>query len=125
MTDIIQLAEVDIQSTLGTINTNLKEVKARIDEEFSTLLDKKITVKDIADAKRSVADARKIYNALENKRKSIKAEWNNPYVAFEAEYKETISSLTTYINNIKEQIDFIEKQEFESKNVDIHYEKNR
>ena len=111
MKDITTIAKVDIQSTLGTITSNLKEVKIKLDEEFKGLATKKVTLEELPEAKKSIAEARKLYTAIENKRKSIKREWNKPYTEFEAELKETISSLTAYINNIKEQVNELEEQE--------------
>lgn len=114
-TELVEIAKVDIKSTLGTITSNLKEVKARLDEEFKDSIEKKITKDEFAIAKKSLADARKLYKALEEKRKSIKKDWNTPYVEFEKEYKEATGSLTKYANNLKEQIEVFEKEETEQK----------
>ena len=114
-TELVEIAKVDIKSTLGTITSNLKEVKARLDEEFKDSIEKKITKDEFAIAKKSLADARKLYKALEEKRKSIKKDWNTPYVEFEKEYKEATESLTKYANNLKEQIEIFEREETEKK----------
>lgn len=119
MKDIKKVVNVKIQSTLGSIETNLAEVKIQLDEEFKGMLEKKVTLSQLPEAKKSVADARKIYQALEKKRISIKKEWNKPYDSFNEKYKEAMSSLTLYIDNIKSQISEIEEAQKEEKLKEI------
>lgn len=119
MKNITEIARVDIQSTLGTITSNLDEVEVRLNEEFEELLNLKITEEDLKVAKDSLADARKLKKALEDKRKSIKKEWNKPYDDFEKKFKKAISSVDKYIENVDKQVKDFELKEIESKKEDI------
>lgn len=114
-TELVEIAKVNIRVTESIITSNLKEVKARLDKELEGLLDKKITKEELPKAKKSLADARKIYLEIDKKRKSIKREILKPYDNIEVEFENATESLTKYANNLKKQIEVFEKEETEKK----------
>lgn len=113
--DLVAIADTKIQATLGVITDNLDGVKERLKKEFEPYMGKEISIDNLADAKRTRSDANKIFNAMESKRKSIKKEWNTPYLEWEKGYKDAIKYITDYLNEVDVKIKATEQKIVEEK----------
>lgn len=111
--------ELMVKAQPGTITENFKELKQRLDTEMQKYQDAVVSADNIKDAKKSLADLRKLLTACEEKRKSIKKEYAEPYMEFETKYKVMLESLYQVINNIDEQIKALDKAELDQKMTDI------
>ena len=113
------VAEVKVQATPGKIVDNLQEVKAILKEEFEPFMGKEVTLNTLADAKKSLADARKVWTTIDTKRKSIKKDWNKPYDEWKKSLDDSTKYLTAYINELDGKIKETEQELLKKKMEDI------
>lgn len=110
--------ELNLSAEVGTIEygdiTNLPSyihsyLKALMPEiECGIVPPGAVTKENVADAKKTLADLRKLEEKLEDERKRIKGIWNEPYDRFEKEYKEKTGLLDAAITNLAKQVKDIE-----------------
>lgn len=108
-----------INPVLGSIDSNLDEVKKSITEYCDQYKNLVVTEDTIADSKQLVADIRKQKKALDDLRKKIKTEWNKPYVELENKIKELLEQYDEPINLISDQLTEFEEERKAEKRKEI------
>lgn len=95
----------------GEIINNFGAIKAQVAAKVAPYMGLIFQDDDIKDAKNTLADLRKMRTVIEDKRKAIKKQWNQPYDAFEKEVKQITSIIDQPIGEIDAQIkDFEERR---------------
>lgn len=111
--------EIIVNEQLGTIQSNFDDLKLALSEKMEVYKNTVYTDETIKDAKSDVADLRKLVTQIEGRRKEIKAKWNEPYVAFEAQVKELTAIINEPINEINKNIEDYERRRVEAKKKEI------
>jgi chemotaxis protein histidine kinase CheA len=99
-TNIILRADV----TAGQIMDNFDDIRAAVIERVKPYQGLVFQDEDIPEAKRTASDLQKMVDAVEDKRKAIKKQWNEPYMLFEQKAKELVALITEPQAAIKAQI---------------------
>ena len=108
------LIPVRVVNQIGTIEDNLDAVEASIRKRVEEYGRMAVTEDTVKEGRQSLADIRKEKAALDKERKAIKAQWMQPYLAFEGRAKKIIALYDEPIEAINSQIkqyDAIHKQE--------------
>ena len=93
----------------GEIINNFAAIKAQVAAKVAPYMGLVFGDEDIRDAKSTVAELRKMRTAIEDKRKAIKKQWNEPYAAFEDEVKQITAIIDEPIEEIDTQIKSFEE----------------
>lgn len=104
------MGEFELKIKAGSISTNLDSLKAELSDISEQYKGVVITEKTVPDAKKDLARLRAIVKDIEDRRKSVKNEWNAPYKAFEAEVKAALEIINEPIEEIDKQIKEFAKQ---------------
>ncbi len=104
------MGEFELKIKAGSISTNLDSLKAELSEISEQCKGVVITEKTVPDAKKDLARLRAIVKDIEDRRKSVKKEWNAPYTAFETEVKQALEIINAPIDEINRQIKEFESQ---------------
>lgn len=102
----------DFQLTIkeGVISTNLEALKAEL-TEIAERHDGVIVTEDtVPEAKKDLAELRKVAKEIDDRRKTVKKEWNKPYTDFENEVKAALEIINKPIALIDGQIKEFEAQ---------------
>jgi hypothetical protein len=95
----------------GEIINNFSAIKAQVEAKIAPFVGLVFRDDDIRDAKGTLADLRKMRTVIEDKRKAVKKQWNEPYDAFEKEVKQITEIIDRPIMEIDAQIkDFEERR---------------
>lgn len=94
----------------GEIINNFAAIKAQVAAKVAPYMGLVFCDEDIRDAKSTVAELRKMRTAIEDKRKAIKKQWNEPYAAFEDEVKQITAIIDEPIEEIDTQIKSFEER---------------
>lgn len=70
-----------------------------------------VTPANLVDAKADLAHLRKVVDACETERKTLKKQWEKPYKEWEALYKRAIDPLQECISGISDQVKALDEQE--------------
>lgn len=103
----------------GRIQTNFEQVKAQLAEQVSPYENVVFTEETKADAKKTVADLRKLKKSIDDERKEVKKQWMAPYEKFESEVKDLLSMVDRPINFINGQVEEFEKKRLEERKAEI------
>lgn len=107
---------------LKTIEWNHEEIKAQVAQKVSEYKGLVYTDDNIKAAKADVAALRKFVQALENKRKEVKAKCMEPYELFEKQIKEIVAIVNEPISLIDSQIKEVEEaRKIEKKGEILEY----
>lgn len=101
------------------IETNKEAVKAALAERVAPYKTLVVTPESKSNAKKDLADLRKIVNGIEEQRKMVKQTWMAPYMLYDADCKELVGDVNEAINNINDQVKAIEVAEKEQKKNDL------
>lgn len=104
----------------GSIKTNFIDVKKIVIEEAKQYETVVFTEETKTDAKKTVADLRKLRKAVDDSRKEVKKQWMVPYEKFEAEVKELLSAVDKPINHINDQIEAFEAKRLKERKKEIN-----
>ena len=96
----------------GKIECNFAEIKADLETMMSAYTSLEITEEGIKDAKVDLATLRKIYKAVDDKRKEVKKDFMQPYTEFEENVKDLLQVINIPINMIDGKL-----KEFDAKRV--------
>lgn len=99
----------------GEIINNFDAIKAQIAKRIEPYMGLVFGDDDIRDAKSTLAELRKMRATIEDKRKSIKKQWNEPYVQFENQVKEITEIIDRPIVEIDEQVKAYEERRKDQK----------
>lgn len=117
-----QITELQVSYQAGVITGNFEEVKSSLQAKLEDYQNVVYTADTVKDAKKDVAELRKLRKVIDDKRKEIKKSWNDPYKAFEEMTKELITLIDEPINYISSQIDSFEEQRKAEKRSKIEEE---
>ena len=109
------MLEVQISRNNGTIDFNFEEIKEALTAELELYKNLVFTEDTKADAKKTVAELRKLKKQISDKRIEVKKLYMQPYTDFEAKVKELDKLINEPITFISEQIDAFEQKRIEEK----------
>lgn len=100
----------ELQITKGSISTNLDTLKQELEEIAKNYEGVVVSEDTIPIAKKDLASLRALVKEVEDRRKAVKKEWNQPYADFEAEVKNALAIINKPIDLINEQLKEFESQ---------------
>ena len=109
------MLEVQISRNNGTIDFNFEDLKDALTGELEFYKNLVFTEDTKADAKKTVAELRKLKKQINDKRIEVKKLYMQPYTDFEAKVKELDKLINEPIAYISEQIDVFEQKRIEEK----------
>lgn len=109
------MLEVQISRNNGTIDFNFEDIKEALTAELELYKNLVFTEDTKADAKKTVAELRKLKKQISDKRIEVKKLYMQPYTDFEAKVKELDKLINEPITFISEQIDAFEQKRIEEK----------
>ena len=109
------MLEVQISRNNGTIDFNFEDLKDALTAELELYKNLVFTEDTKADAKKTVAELRKLKKQISDKRIEVKKLYMQPYTNFEAKVKELDKLINEPIAYISEQIDAFEQKRIEEK----------
>lgn len=109
------MLEVQISRNNGTIDFNFEDLKEALTAELELYKNLVFTEDTKADAKKTVAELRKLKKQISDKRIEVKKLYMQPYADFEAKVKELDKLINEPIAYISEQIDAFEQKRIEEK----------
>lgn len=89
---------------IKSIDWNFEELKKEVAERAANYLNLVYSDDQIKEAKKDRADLNKFKQALDKKRKEVKAQVMDPYKEFESQIKEVVAIVDEVVNNIDSQI---------------------
>lgn len=109
--------ELVVKTKPATIEENLKDLEVWLVGEITPFVgqEKSVSVDNLKDAKKSLADLRKLQEQLEKKRKSIKNQVLKPYKDFEGKYKKAVDVLTKHIFKLDNAVKNLEEKQKQEK----------
>lgn len=109
------MLEVQISRNNGTIDFNFEDLKDALTAELELYKNLVFTEETKTDAKKTVAELRKLKKQISDKRIEVKKLYMQPYTDFEAKVKELDKLINEPIAYISEQIDAFEQKRIEEK----------
>lgn len=109
------MLEVQIVRNNGTIDFNFEDIKDALASELELYKNLVFTEETKTDAKKTVAELRKLKKQISDKRIEVKKLYMQPYTDFEAKVKELDKLINEPITFISEQIDAFEQKRIEEK----------
>lgn len=100
----------ELQITKGSISTNLDTLKQELEAIAKNYEGVVVSEDTIPIAKKDLASLRALVKEVEDRRKAVKKEWNQPYADFEAEVKNALAIINKPIDLINEQLKEFELQ---------------
>lgn len=111
--------QFEIVPISGTIKTNFEEVKRRLSEEVSQYENVVFTEETKTDAKKTVADLRKLRKAIDDRRREVKKQWMIPYEQFETEVKGLLGMVDRPLQYINGQVEAFEEKRVSERKAEI------
>lgn len=109
------MLEVQIERSNGAISFNFEDIKEALAAELELYKNLVFTEETKTDAKKTVAELRKLKKQINDKRIEVKKLYMQPYTDFEAKVKELDKLINEPITFISEQIDAFEQKRIEEK----------
>lgn len=109
------MLEVQIERSNGVIDFNFEDIKEALAAELELYKNLVFTEETKTDAKKTVAELRKLKKQINDKRIEVKKLYMQPYTDFEAKVKELDKLINEPITFISEQIDAFEQKRIEEK----------
>ena len=119
MAELVFEVITDLTVIPQKIDFNAEEIKNALTEATKLYKGLVLTEEAVPDAKKRIANWRKVREFMENERKRLKKECLAPYEAFEAEYKDVLSVLDTAITEIDVQVKDFDENEKANKKHEI------
>lgn len=116
---MMELRIVQPTKFIEAIEFNFEELKGQLKESLEKYQNLTFTEEQIKLAKTDRATLNKLKEAIETKRKEIKAKCLRPYEEFEIKIKELVKLIDEPINNIDGQIKRVEEEKKNQKIADI------
>ena len=107
------IIKTDLQ--LGSVQDNFDEIKTLVTSEMKRYKGLVFADADIRDAKATRAYLNRLRTQIEERRKAIKKQWNEPYVLFENKAKEIVAIIDAPIQEIDGQVKDYEERQREEK----------
>ena len=102
------------QAMITFDNTSLIESAKKVTAKYANLV---VTEDIIPSIKKEIAQLNKIVTQIENQRKSIKNNYNEPYNAFETKIKEVTTIVGNTVKGLKKQLDVFEQERKNAKKL--------
>ena len=109
------MLEVQIERSNGAISFNFEDIKEALAAELELYKNLVFTEETKTDAKKTVAELRKLKKQISDKRIEVKKLYMQPYTDFETKVKELDKLINEPITFINEQIDAFEQKRIEEK----------
>lgn len=108
------------------ITGNFEEMKAELSNMMTAYAGLEVTEDNLPERKKDVATLRKIKTAIEDKRKSVKKDYEKPFKVFEQECKNLTGIIDKEIDRINADMDVYEKKRIAEKRkvIDRLYAEN-
>ena len=104
---------------LQPIKFNFDELKGKLTESLEKYQGLVVTEDNLSDSTKTRTELNKLKTSIEDERKRIKKEWNEPYVAFENQIKELVGLVDKPIQCLDTQIKAFEDERKENKRKEI------
>ena len=111
----MQEIKLMVEQTNGTIGINFEEIKAALKAGLEEYKDMVFTEDSKADAKKTVADLRKLKKSVNDKRLEIKKAFMAPYNEFENQIRELDKLIDEPIDFISQQVEEFERRRVEER----------
>ncbi len=113
--------EIIIKTDLkpGRVDENFDEVKKRVKEEMKQYEGLVFSDDQVKDAKSTRANLNKLRKQIDDRRKAIKKQWNEPYVVFENKVKEVLAIIDPPLLQLASQINGFEERRKEEKQKEL------
>lgn len=111
--------EIVAQQTAGVVSFNFEEIKAELEKQMQVYSSLVFTEEQKADAKKDLANLRKLEKAINAKKKEVKAKYMKPYTDFELQIKELLQLVSEPINLINKQVAEFDRKQKEEKRAKI------
>jgi hypothetical protein len=111
------IIKTDLQ--LGHVDENFEEVKKQVSQEMKAYEGLVFSDDQIKDAKSTRAQLNKLRKQIDDRRKAIKKQWNEPYQAFEKKVKEVLAIIDPPIQQLDDQITDFEARRKEEKRAAV------
>lgn len=117
--------DIITQQTAGVVDFNYDEIKAELKKQMDIYSSLVFTEEQKADAKKDLANLRKLKKSIDEKKKEVKKVYMTPYTDFESKIKELQSLIDEPIALINQQVaefDRKQKEEKKAKIIEIYNE---
>jgi len=114
-----EIIKFEATPVAGVIHTNMEETRAWLEGVLSQYTGMVFTEESKTDAKKTVADLRKVKKEIDDSRKEVKKFWMAPYERFEAEVKDLMAMVDKPIDQTNSQIEAFEKKRLEEREAAI------
>lgn len=104
---------------LQPIKFNFDELKSKLTDSLEKYQDLVVTEDNLSDSTKTRTELNKLKTSIEDERKRIKKEWNEPYVEFENQIKELVGLVDKPIRCLDAQIKAFEDERKENKRKEI------
>ncbi len=104
---------------LQPIKFNFEELKSKLTDSLEKYQGLVVTEDNLSDSTKTRTELNKLKTSIEDERKRIKKEWNEPYVAFETQIKELVGLVDKPIQCLDTQIKAFEEKRKEAKRKEI------
>ena len=113
------MENLQITPVLGKIEFDFTGTRELLEEKMSVYQGLIVEEDNIPQTKKDLADIRKLRTSLEDQRKAVKSAWNEPYEAFEKEYKKLLEVVDKSIASIDKQLKDFDLKRVEEKRKHI------
>ena len=111
----LTITNIDTSTPPEGIKFNYDELKKGLQVQLKKYQGLVVTENEVTDAKRTLANLRKLRTAIEDKRKEVKAYWNQPYDEFADKIKELTGLIDEPIGVIDTQVKDYDERRREEK----------
>lgn len=110
---------LQVRPVAGRIQTNFDEIEKRLAAEMCQYDGIVFTEDTKTDAKKKVAELRKLKKSIDDSRKEVKTQWMEPYNQFEARVKQMTALVDKPINHINGQVEEFEAKRLKERQTEI------
>lgn len=110
---------LQVRPVAGQIQTNFDEIEKQLAVEMGKYDGVVFTEETKTDAKKTVAELRKIKKSIDDSRKEVKTQWMELYNQFEARVKQMTALVDKPINHINGQVEAFEEKRLKERQEEI------
>ena len=107
--------QVIVNQQPGEIRFNYEDIKLTLQERLSIYKDAVVTEDGKTIAKKEVASLRRLKKEMDDRRKNVKKEWNEPYEEFNSKVQTLLSMIDEPILLIDSQVKAFDKKQKQEK----------
>lgn len=111
--------QVIVNQQPGEIRFNYEDIKLTLQEKLSIYKDAVVTEDGKTIAKKEVASLRRLKKEMDDRRKNVKKEWNEPYEEFNSKVQTLLSMIDEPILLIDSQVKAFDKKQKQEKKTKI------